>query len=162
MTDHVLVLNADHSPMSHVSVPHAFRMLSRGVATVEEEHPTEMFDIFRRPTKLRLLRYVNMSWFYAKPVIWSKGGVLLRDGYKCVYCGAKADTLDHIIPVSKGGKSTWENSYASCFKCNQKKNDRSIEELGWVSPPKPRTPTRMELNTLKLAHLERSNKWKSA
>ncbi len=152
MKDKVLVLNADYTPMSNVSIQHAFRMINRGVVTVEEEHETELINGFWPvPTKLRLLRYVNMSWFYSKPVTWSKRGILIRDQETCAYCLGKAETIDHIIPVSKGGKSTWENCVAACFPCNSKKDNKSLEQIGWKLQITPRVPTRVELTNLKLA-----------
>ncbi len=153
----VLILNADYSPMTHVTVEHAFRMWCRGVATIEEEHPTITYSGIPVPTKVRLLRYVNMGWYYAKPVHWSKRGILLRDRYRCVYCNARADTIDHLVPSSKGGKSTWTNTVAACFKCNQKKNDHSLEEMGWTLSEAPRAPTRTELAILKIEFIEQKN-----
>lgn len=154
MKQHVLVLNADYSPMNHVSIEHAFRMIVRGVAVFEEFHPIEKFNREPRPTKLRLLRYVQMSWFYAKPVLWSKSGIMLRDRKTCAYCLGNADTIDHIHPVSKGGKSTWLNCVASCKKCNQKKNNRSLAEIGWDLQIKPYVPTRVELAERKIEMTE--------
>jgi 5-methylcytosine-specific restriction endonuclease McrA len=149
--NYCLLLNADFSPMSHISVQHAFKMLNRGVAVVEEEHPTDLINGFwPRPTKLRLVRYVNMAWYYAKPVLWSKHGIMLRDRGKCAYCGGNAQTIDHVFPASRGGKSTWQNTVAACLKCNQKKNDHTLEELGWHLKFVPRVPLRSELAAAKI------------
>jgi 5-methylcytosine-specific restriction endonuclease McrA len=65
-----------------------------------------------------------------------------------------ADTIDHIHPVSKGGKSTWLNCVASCKKCNQKKNNRSLAEIGWDLQIKPYVPTRVELAERKIEMTE--------
>ena len=55
----------------------------------------------------------------------SKRNVFLRDEYTCQYCGSKVNdvtaTLDHVHPVSKGGKTTWENSTTACKPCNYRK-----------------------------------------
>ncbi len=57
-----------------------------------------------------------------------------RDGGKCAYCGevvsVKEGTIDHVIPVSKGGKTTWDNTVWCCRKCNCKKDNKSLEESG--------------------------------
>lgn len=66
--------------------------------------------------------------------IVSKKTILTRDNYKCYYCGARGNTVDHVIPRSKGGKSTWENLIASCFPCNSFKADKSIADLGLEDP----------------------------
>jgi 5-methylcytosine-specific restriction endonuclease McrA len=78
-------------------------------------------------------------------VRFSKSNVFLRDGYRCMYCGTgvnrKTATLDHVLPTSKGGKTTFENSTTACGPCNANKgNDQRIK-------PKviPRKPTYWEL-----------------
>jgi 5-methylcytosine-specific restriction endonuclease McrA len=50
--------------------------------------------------------------------------VLIRDGYTCYYCGQEANTVDHIVPISKGGISSDENMIAACTRCNSGKRDR--------------------------------------
>ena len=50
--------------------------------------------------------------------------VLIRDGYICYYCGQEANTVDHIIPISKGGISSEDNMIAACHRCNSGKRDR--------------------------------------
>jgi len=64
--------------------------------------------------------------------------VLARDGYRCAYCPGLADTFDHVIPRSRpGGTHSWENVMARCKRCNNRKGDHLLVELGWqlVSPP---------------------------
>jgi len=63
-----------------------------------------------------------------------------RDNYKCAYCGRHAETIDHVLPRSRGGQHTWENCVASCQMCNHRKADRLLEELGWVLLNKPVVP----------------------
>lgn len=58
-------------------------------------------------------------------------GVLTRDGWVCVYCGDHADTVDHVTPVARGGRFTWDNLVAACRPCNQTKGDKPLEALGW-------------------------------
>lgn len=73
---------------------------------------------------------IMMLTEYSKPkssVRFSKSNVFLRDRYVCQYCMSKLEkrhcTLDHVLPISKGGKSKWENSVTSCGSCNSKKSD---------------------------------------
>lgn len=68
---------------------------------------------------------------YTKPkttVRYSKSNVFLRDRFKCQYCGVdvtkRSATLDHVMPVSHGGRSTWENSTTSCAHCNSTKGNK--------------------------------------
>lgn len=67
-----------------------------------------------------------------------------RDNFRCVYCGRRAETIDHVHPRSRGGKHVWENCVASCMTCNHSKADRLLSELGWtlsVTPAVPEAPT---------------------
>ncbi|MBS4213234.1 HNH endonuclease [Neobacillus rhizophilus] len=55
--------------------------------------------------------------------------VLIRDGYVCRYCRGTGNTIDHIIPKSKGGETTLSNCVCACKKCNLKKGNLSLEEF---------------------------------
>ncbi len=55
--------------------------------------------------------------------------VLFRDGYVCKYCGEKGNTVDHIIPRSKGGRTTLSNCVCACKKCNIRKGNLSLEKF---------------------------------
>ena len=57
----------------------------------------------------------------------------------CRYCGAKSNlTIDHVVPLSKGGKWVWENLVTACGRCNGKKGSRSLKQLGWKLKSTPR------------------------
>jgi len=63
-----------------------------------------------------------------------------RDAHLCVYCGVRADTIDHVRPRSRGGLHTWTNVVGACARCNHRKGDRLLSELGWhlaVAPIQP-------------------------
>lgn len=124
----VLVLNAGYEPLHRVSVKHAIKMLVREVAVIEEAEE-EMFGHFPKPLVLRLIKYVQIRWRSQSPK-WSKKKLMIRDKQKCGYCGKEATTIDHIIPRSKGGETTWLNTVAACFKCNSKKASRTPKEAG--------------------------------
>jgi len=66
-----------------------------------------------------------------------------RDNYLCAYCGSSADTIDHVVPRSRGGAHVWENCVASCTRCNHRKADRLIEEIGWKLRWAPLAPRGM-------------------
>ena len=74
----------------------------------------------------------------------SRENIFKRDKYCCQYCGnafAKDKlTLDHVIPKSKGGEKSWENLVAACKKCNSKKEDKYLKDLGWALLNKPAPP----------------------
>ena len=64
----------------------------------------------------------------------SKTGVLLRDRRICVYCGKYGDTVDHIMPKSRGGGNNWGNLATACSDCNWRKADKTPEEAGMRRP----------------------------
>ena len=78
---------------------------------------------------------------YRAQVPLTRRAVFARDGGRCVYCGAAATSLDHVVPRSRGGPHTWDNVVASCARCNHTKADRAIGELGWRLRTAPRAPS---------------------
>lgn len=125
---HVLVLNASYEPLQRVSLRHAIKMLVREVAVIEEA-ADETFGPFPRPLVLRLVRYVVTKWIHRRKHICTKSAIKDRDGM-CAYCGGMAETVDHIIPRSRGGGLTWDNAVAACLKCNHRKANRTPAEAG--------------------------------
>ena len=92
--------------------------------------PAPLVVMLRRyvPTSHREMRYDD---------IVAKHTILLRDDYTCQYCGKPGDTIDHILPKSRGGKRSWGNSCCACSECNALKRDRTPEEAGMVRPHIP-------------------------
>lgn len=127
----VLVLNAGYEPLHRVSLKHAITMLVREVAVVEEAVEGHSFGPYPLPRVLRLVRYVAMRWRYrsAGQPPCTKDGVKRRDRM-CAYCGGPAQTVDHVLPRSRGGDSTWLNLVAACEPCNHRKADRTPAEAG--------------------------------
>ena len=130
LTGSVVVLNAGYEPLHRVSVKHAITMLSRGVAIVEEAVDDVWIGPWQKPVVVRLLKYVAMRWRQRHGPACTKEGVKRRDGFRCAYCGGRADTVDHVLPESRGGKLTWQNTVAACKACNNAKDDRTPEEWG--------------------------------
>jgi 5-methylcytosine-specific restriction endonuclease McrA len=143
----VIVLNASYEPLHTVSIPHAIRMLVREVAVVEEAHGSRTIGPFPVPRVLRLVRYVVTHWRYAAGrVKYSKQGVLRRDKFRCAYCGRTgADTMDHVLPRSRGGRAEWLNAVAAHAICNEKKGCRTPEEAGMPLMWPPFIPNRASL-----------------
>jgi 5-methylcytosine-specific restriction endonuclease McrA len=141
MTASVLVLNAGYERLHIVSVQHAVRMLVRGVAVVEEAEKDRNIGHLPYPKVLRLVKYVAMKWAHGRVVGWTRHRLLARDQNLCGYCKKKATTVDHILPVSRGGRSTWLNTVAACKPCNGKKNNRTPEEAHMKLLVTPFQPT---------------------
>ncbi len=137
----VLVINADLGPLHRVSLRHAVRMLVRQVAEVHEAEPDRLIGVYPVPTVVRLVRYVVTKWRYTAGPAWSRTGVMRRDNRRCAYCPSAADTVDHVLPRSRGGRNSWKNTVAACYGCNQAKGDRIPAEAGMVLRTEPTVPT---------------------
>lgn len=138
MDGYVLVLNASYEPLQRVSLQHAIKMLVREVAVVEEADGT--FGPFPRPKVLRLVRYVVTRWMHRRSNLCTKSAIKARDKH-CAYCGGHADTVDHVVPRSRGGTLTWDNAVAACQTCNHRKANRTPEEAGMTLLFVPARPT---------------------
>jgi 5-methylcytosine-specific restriction endonuclease McrA len=65
---------------------------------------------------------------------------MARDSHLCQYCGIKADSIDHVVPRSRGGTHTWDNVVAACRPCNIRKRDRLLHETTMHLRARPRAP----------------------
>jgi 5-methylcytosine-specific restriction endonuclease McrA len=93
------------------------------------------------PSVVKLNYYVNVPFESRVPL--NRRSVLERDGGVCQYgCGRKATTIDHVVPRSRGGRHDWLNVLACCSRCNSKKADRLLGELGWNPIKKPHMPSK--------------------
>jgi 5-methylcytosine-specific restriction endonuclease McrA len=137
----VIVLNTDNTALHTVSVQHAVKMLVRQVAIVEEARDGHQIGPYPWPLVLRLIRYVKTSFIYARTPAWSKRGVLRRDHHLCAYCSGPADTVDHLLPQSRGGGNTWLNTVAACTRCNNRKANRTPAEASMHLDRKPWVPS---------------------
>ena len=127
----VVVLNASYEPHQTVSLQHAVRMLVRKVAVVVERAEGAALGPYPRPKVLRLVRYVYAKWKHdARPRHYSKAGVHWRDGGQCGYCLGPGDTIDHILPRSQGGRTSWLNCVTACEPCNGDKDGMTPEQAG--------------------------------
>jgi 5-methylcytosine-specific restriction endonuclease McrA len=144
----VEVWNADETLLHRVSVRHAVGMIWRGVATPVEVHATEWFGPYQVPIVVRLVRYVEQRWLYSRTrATYSREGVLLRDRGQCAYCGRfAATTMDHVLPRSRGGATSWVNAVAACEPCNARKGDRTPDEASMPLRWTPYVPTRAQLH----------------
>lgn len=137
----VLLLNATFEPLAVVTAKRAVVLMLSGKAECVEAALDVAFHsenlTLPAPSVMRLSRYVRVPYRRAVPM--TRAGVLRRDGRRCAYCGRKADTIDHVVPRSRGGQHSWENCVAACRACNSRKADKLLEELGWEleAPPKP-------------------------
>jgi len=143
MSKKVLVLNQDYSALTICSVEKAFILVYLQKAELVSESQTHRLRsiaaAFPMPSIIRLHRYVHLPY---KGVILTRQNIFKRDGHRCQYCGLHEDlTLDHVMPKSRGGKSSWDNLVAACRRCNAKKGDYTPEEAQMALRQKPYRPS---------------------
>jgi 5-methylcytosine-specific restriction endonuclease McrA len=155
-----LVLNRSWVPVSTTSVRRAILLMSRGVAGAVHPETFEVADwdawVLRGPRGPRL-RAVNFEFplpevivlqdyndFPDFPVAFTRRNLYRRDGYRCMYCskrvGGERLTIDHVVPRSRGGGSTWDNCVTACLGCNARKADLPPREAGLRLRRLPQTP----------------------
>ena len=143
MDQKVLILNQDYTAFALCSIQKAFVLLYLEKAELVHKSETGILrtinKVFPAPSIIRLQRYVHVPY---KGISLSRNNIMKRDHYQCLYCGSNKNlTLDHLIPKSRGGNSSWTNLATACMRCNTKKGDRTPEEAGLTLKQKPRRPT---------------------
>ncbi len=139
----VLVLNASYEPINICAARRALVLVLKGVATAEEQHSNTLHAArmqMAMPSVIRLLEYRRIPH---QTRALSRKNILLRDRNTCQYCGIVLPshelTLDHVLPRSRGGGSTWENLVAACHSCNRRKGNILLHELDMKLMREPRS-----------------------
>jgi len=130
----VLVLNASYEPINICAARRALVLILKGVASAEEVAPSSVHSARRTlpvPSVIRLLEYRRIPH---QTRALSRKNILMRDRYTCQYCHKSLPsgemTLDHVVPRSRAGETTWENLVACCHPCNNRKGNRTPDEAG--------------------------------
>ena len=141
----VLVLNATYEPLNIVPIQRAIVLLLKEKAEIVEAAKNKVRAehlAIDWPLVIRLVAFVPVPRRLPLPL--SRRTVMARDLYTCQYCGGQpgkhALTIDHIIPRSRGGTTTWENVVTACAPCNRRKGDRLPEEARMTLLSKPARP----------------------
>ena len=114
-----LVLNASFEPLSVVSSHRATCLVLAEKADVLEDTGDVLHSerlCLPCPSVIRLRYMVKVP--YVRRAAMSRRAIFARDDYRCQYCGDRADSIDHVVPRSKGGPHSWENVAAACRPCN--------------------------------------------
>jgi 5-methylcytosine-specific restriction endonuclease McrA len=140
----VLVLNASYEPINVCTVRRAAVLILKNRAEVLEHGEWALHAeslTLARPVVIRLLAYVRIPRDAHRRKI-TRRAVFARDRWTCQYCGHERGnlTVDHVIPRSKGGSSSWENIVACCAPCNRRKGDRLPAQANMVPARSPRAP----------------------
>ena len=173
-----LVLNRNWQPVNVATVERALTMLWNESARVVDPHDFRLYDWADwsqlRPTegelfiqavrlRLRVPEVITVTGFDRLPtaaVAFSRRNVFKRDHYTCQYCSVQPGTeelsIDHVIPRSHGGTSTWENCVLACVACNNRKADRTPQQAKMKLRRQPIRPT---WKPLYAAHRVRIASW---
>ena len=136
-----LVLNATYEPLCVVSVRRAAILVLAGKAIAVADGDGILHSARHElpiPSVVRLSRYVRVP--YRTHIGLSRRAIFARDSWRCAYCRGPAETIDHVMPRSRGGGHAWENVVAACARCNHTKGDRTPAELGWRLHSVPAAP----------------------
>jgi 5-methylcytosine-specific restriction endonuclease McrA len=161
-----LVLNRNWTPIQVTSVREAISLVAKGSALIIEPETYETHDLrtwndvsqakvrlegerIRSPRLALVPPEVILLKGYQgqgeRSVVFSRKNIFKRDRYTCQYCAAQPGpellTIEHIVPRSKGGVSSWENCVLACVECNKRKADRTPEQAGMKLRTVPRKPS---------------------
>ena len=157
-----LVLNRSWVAIATTPVKHALGLVFTGAAKAIRPETYEMYDFgswsdlavengepyvtgvsvkIRVPEVILLTRYNGVP---KQSVNFSRRNLYRRDEYRCQYCGSKPAqqelSIDHVLPRSRGGTSTWENCVLACMRCNRRKGSRLLHEAGLRLLKEPKKP----------------------
>jgi 5-methylcytosine-specific restriction endonuclease McrA len=141
----VLVLNATFEPINVCTVRRATVLLLKARAELVERSERDLHAetiTMPRPVVIRLTTYVRVPRDAHRRKI-TRRAVFARDSWTCQYCGGVRGTLtlDHVVPRSRGGPSTWDNIVTCCAPCNRRKGDRLPKVAGMQLMREPRPPS---------------------
>jgi 5-methylcytosine-specific restriction endonuclease McrA len=163
LSEPALVLNRNWYPIGTTTVRDAICMIYRDAARALDPADCSVHDfdswtslrvaenepcIRTVRLRIRVPEIIVLNYYDALPrrrVPFSRRNIYKRDEYRCQYCGARAPvadlTIDHILPRSFGGRSSWENCVIACLRCNRRKAHRTPLEAGMHLQRPPHEPT---------------------
>ena len=146
-----LVLNADYRPLSYYPLSlWPWQEVVKAVFLDRVDVVSTYDDaVIRSPSfEMALPSVVCLKHFVTqdRPPAFTRFNLFLRDAFSCQYCGSGDDlTFDHIVPRSRGGRTTWENIVTACARCNLQKGGRTPREAEMYPRHKPQRPNMHEL-----------------
>ena len=129
----VEVYNADYRVLSRIPWQDAIQLILRDAVYVIDRHSPAVHIhgpslVIELPMSVALREYVHIPYRHNERA--TREGILRRDRSTCVYCSGNAQTVDHVLPKSRGGSDSWLNLVAACKACNGRKGDRTPYEAG--------------------------------
>jgi 5-methylcytosine-specific restriction endonuclease McrA len=146
-TTRTLLLSRGYEPIQVISWQRAITLLA-----LDKVDVVDSYDAAVRASSLvvyipAVVRLRNAVRRFAKPVKFSRVNIYARDHYRCQYCSVRCTTneltYDHVVPRSRGGRTSWENIVSCCYACNRRKANRTPAEAGMKLLASPVRPTWM-------------------
>lgn len=144
-----LVLNADFRPLSYFPLSlWAWQDAVKAVFLDRVNILSEYDHVVRSPSfEMKLPSVIALKEFVpqSRRPAFTRFNVFLRDRFCCQYCGSRFPThdltFDHVVPRSRGGRTSWENVVTACGHCNLRKGDRMPSSKGFMPIVKPEQPS---------------------
>jgi 5-methylcytosine-specific restriction endonuclease McrA len=148
-----LVLNADFRPLSYYPLSvWPWQEVVKAVFLERVDVVARYDHVVRSPSfEMRLPSVISLREFVTqdRAPAFTRFNVFLRDGFACQYCGSTEDlTFDHVVPRSRGGRTTWENITTACAPCNLTKGGRSCTSAKMHPKMKPFRPNNYQLQEM--------------
>ena len=151
-----MLLNASFEPIKVISWQKAVTLLFLGKVEVVDEYEREIRSVslaLKMPAVVRLLRYAKFA--RRKPPL-TRLHLLARDAFCCQYCGCSLSyvdaTMDHVLPRSQGGASSWKNLVTACHPCNRRKGGRTPQQAKMALLSEPCEPDWLPVVTMRFYH----------
>lgn len=163
MNQDVLVLNSDYEPLNICNLRRAINLVFLEKVDVLHEDSTILHSAMscvRSPSVVRLRSHVKRPMPQLK---LSRRSILARDNYTCQYCGHRGPdlTVDHVIPRRLGGPTAWDNLVCCCKKCNTRKSDKSVAQIGFTLKSIPKRPKYVPfISLIKFINGTRNEVWR--
>ena len=140
-THKTLILNSTFQPLSLATPQRALALLFSKKINVLKESDIKLRSVGQSVAipKVAVLTYFVKAP-YARRVALNRENIFIRDSYACQYCSNDAESIDHIIPKSKGGSHEWSNVVACCKKCNLLKADKLLNKTSLNLKVTPKMP----------------------
>ena len=145
-----LVLNADFRPLSYYPLSlWPWQEVIKAVFLDRVDVVSTYDQVVRSPSfEMKLPSVVSLKQFVSqdRPPAFTRFNLFLRDAFSCQYCRSAEDlTFDHVIPRSRGGRTTWENIVTACAPCNLAKGGKTPKEAHMIPLRRPERPNMHEL-----------------
>jgi 5-methylcytosine-specific restriction endonuclease McrA len=141
----VLLLNGSREPLSFISEESAIVLVLKGRVEILSEWADapirSAHASWSVPAVIALKRYITKRWHAPR---FRRRALFNRDGWTCQYCGdavlPRTAEVEHVLPASRGGRTTWKNCVTACRKCNKRKRDKTPAEAEMPLLAEPREP----------------------